>query len=176
MDRRGHSVAYELWRALRICPWSFGDTHPPRLSRRACRSNLGSFPGSAKSVARPCVSSTCRNGPARRVSRPWAESSLTWWPNGRRPGSRDGWARTYEGAIGTVLDELLEQFLREAAERGLDVDLHVDQTDDTKVFALPHIAHAVRRTNFQVGWCVVIVSISRSNPRKLHSARSRLPK
>ena len=64
----------------------------------------------------------------------------------------------YEGAIGTVLDELLEQFLREAAERGLDVDLHVDQTDDTKVFALPHIAHAVRRTNFQgrvvCGHCV----------------------
>ena len=60
--------------------------------------------------------------------------------------------------IGTVLDELLERFLREAAERGLDVDLHVDQTDDPKVFALPHIAHAVCRTNFQgrvvCGHCV----------------------
>jgi cytosine deaminase len=64
----------------------------------------------------------------------------------------------YAGAIGTVLDELLERLLRGAAERGLDVDLHVDQTDDPRLFSLPHIARAVCRTNFQgrvvCGHCV----------------------
>src|SRR5271165_5863264 len=47
----------------------------------------------------------------------------------------------YEGAIGNVLDDLLDRLLRVAAERRLDVDLHVDQTDDPRVFALPRIAH-----------------------------------
>ena len=64
----------------------------------------------------------------------------------------------YEGAMGDVLDESLDRLLRIAAERRLDVDLHVDQTDDPKAFALPHIAHAVGRTNFQgrvvCGHCV----------------------
>ena len=64
----------------------------------------------------------------------------------------------YEGAMGDVLDELLDRLFRIAAERKLDVDLHVDQTDDPKAFALPHIAHAVARTNFQgrvvCGHCV----------------------
>jgi cytosine deaminase len=64
----------------------------------------------------------------------------------------------YEGAMGDVLDELLDRLFRIAAERKLDVDLHVDQTDDPKAFALPHIAHAVDRTNFQgrvvCGHCV----------------------
>jgi cytosine/creatinine deaminase len=64
----------------------------------------------------------------------------------------------YEGAMGDILDELLDRLLRIAAERQLDIDLHVDQTDDPKAFALPHIAHAVGRTRFQgrvvCGHCV----------------------
>jgi len=64
----------------------------------------------------------------------------------------------YEGAIGPVLDELLDRLLRVADERSLDVDLHVDQTDDPRLFALPHIAHAVNRTKFRgrvvCGHCV----------------------
>jgi cytosine/creatinine deaminase len=64
----------------------------------------------------------------------------------------------YEGAMGEVLDDLLDRFLRVAAERGLDVDLHVDQSDDLNAFALPHIAKAVLRRKFQgrvvCGHCV----------------------
>ncbi len=64
----------------------------------------------------------------------------------------------YEGAMGDVLDDLLDRFLRVAAQRGLDVDLHVDQSDDVRAFALPHIAQAALRTKFQgrlvCGHCV----------------------
>ena len=64
----------------------------------------------------------------------------------------------YEGAVGDVLDELLDPFLLVAGERGLDVDLHVDQSDDPTMFALPHIANAVLRTKFKgrvvCGHCV----------------------
>lgn len=64
----------------------------------------------------------------------------------------------YEGAMGDVLDELLDRLFRIAGERKLDVDLHVDQTDDPKAFALPHIAYSVGRTKFQgrvvCGHCV----------------------
>ena len=56
---------------------------------------------------------------------------------------------TYEGAMGEALDDLLDRFLRVAADRGLDVDLHVDQSDDLKAFALPHIAQAALRSNFR---------------------------
>ena len=56
---------------------------------------------------------------------------------------------TYEGPMGAALDDLLDRFLRIAADRGLDVDLHVDQSDDLKAFALPHIAQAALRSNFR---------------------------
>jgi cytosine deaminase len=64
----------------------------------------------------------------------------------------------YEGAIGNILDELLDRLLGTARDRSLDVDLHVDQTDDPRLFSLPHIAHAVNRTKFRgrvvCGHCV----------------------
>lgn len=64
----------------------------------------------------------------------------------------------YDEAGGALLDDLLERFLQIAAERGLDVDLHVDQSDDVTAFALPHIARAVARTKFKgrvvCGHCV----------------------
>jgi cytosine deaminase len=46
------------------------------------------------------------------------------------------------------IDGLLDQFLEVAGDRGLDVDLHVDQTPDLDLFYLPHIAEAVIRTGF----------------------------
>jgi cytosine deaminase len=58
-------------------------------------------------------------------------------------------------AIGTAwsdpssaLDRALDSFLTIAAERDLDVDLHVDQTASVGAFALPHIARAVMRGKF----------------------------
>jgi cytosine/creatinine deaminase len=64
----------------------------------------------------------------------------------------------YEGAADDELDSLLERFLRIADERGLDVDLHVDQSDNLTMFALPNIANAVIRTQFRgrvvCGHCV----------------------
>jgi len=46
------------------------------------------------------------------------------------------------------LDAALDAFLSLASARGLDVDLHVDQTDDVAAFALPSIAEAVLRNGF----------------------------
>ncbi|QCK86856.1 cytosine deaminase [Phreatobacter aquaticus] len=64
----------------------------------------------------------------------------------------------YEGAGDAEMDRLLDAFLMAAAERGLDVDLHVDQTEALDPFALPRIAAAVLRTKFKgrvlCGHCV----------------------
>jgi cytosine deaminase len=64
----------------------------------------------------------------------------------------------YQATTGDTLDALLDRFLLIAAERGLDVDMHVDQSDDKTMFALPHIADAVMRTRFKgrvvCGHCV----------------------
>lgn len=57
-------------------------------------------------------------------------------------------------AIGATLNDLagiqakLDHFLALARERGVDVDLHVDQSDALDAFALPHVADAVLRTGF----------------------------
>jgi cytosine/creatinine deaminase len=45
-------------------------------------------------------------------------------------------------------DRLLDNFLEVAGNRGLDVDLHTDQTADPDLFHLPDIANAVIRTGF----------------------------
>lgn len=60
---------------------------------------------------------------------------------------------TYE-AMDTALLRLFEL----AGARGLDVDLHVDQTDDLAAFTIPHIARARLQSGFQgrvvCGHCV----------------------
>jgi len=45
-------------------------------------------------------------------------------------------------------DALLDTILRLAAERGLDVDLHVDESADLEAFSLPRVAAAVLRNRF----------------------------
>ena len=64
----------------------------------------------------------------------------------------------YQGAIDEEMDRLLDAFLLAAKDRGLDVDIHVDQTDGLEPFALPRIAAAVLRTKFKgrvlCGHCV----------------------
>lgn len=61
------------------------------------------------------------------------------------------------GAIPRDFDARLDAFFALAGERGLDVDLHVDETGDTGAAALPRIARAVLRGKFhgrvQVGHC-----------------------
>lgn len=60
---------------------------------------------------------------------------------------------TYD-TLGTALDRLFTL----AKERGLDVDLHVDQTEDVSVFTIPEIARSRLRSGFQgrvvLGHCV----------------------
>ncbi len=60
---------------------------------------------------------------------------------------------TYE-----TLDPALDRLFALAAERGLDVDLHVDQTADLDAFTIPHIARARLRSGFAgrvvLGHCV----------------------
>ena len=60
---------------------------------------------------------------------------------------------TYD-ALGHALDRLFAL----AGERGLDIDLHVDQTDDLSAFTIPEIARARQRSCFQgrvvLGHCV----------------------
>jgi cytosine deaminase len=52
--------------------------------------------------------------------------------------------------VGTLsdTDAILDTILRLATERGLDVDLHVDESDDLEAFSLPHVAQAVLRNRF----------------------------
>lgn len=52
------------------------------------------------------------------------------------------------GADAGSIDGLLDRFLHMAAIRGLDVDLHVDQSADINAFFLPDVAKAVLRTRF----------------------------
>lgn len=47
------------------------------------------------------------------------------------------------------LDEGLDRLLALAAERGLDIDLHVDESDDPGTLMLDRVAHAVLRNGFQ---------------------------
>jgi cytosine/creatinine deaminase len=57
----------------------------------------------------------------------------------------------FEGARNDELVRLLDRFLALAAARGLDVDMHVDQTDDPVLFSLPQIAEAVLKSGFPHG-------------------------
>jgi cytosine deaminase len=72
------------------------------------------------------------------------------------------------GAIPSDFDDRLDGFFQLAAERGLDADLHVDETGDTRAAALPRIARAVLRRKFrgrvQVGHCC---SLSRMDDRTI---------
>jgi cytosine/creatinine deaminase len=56
---------------------------------------------------------------------------------------------TYEGAVNDELVALLDKFFGIAGVRGLDVDMHVDQSDDPAAFSLPLIAESVLRTGFK---------------------------
>lgn len=47
------------------------------------------------------------------------------------------------------IDELLDDLFRLAAERGLDIDLHVDETDDPAASSLERVAKAVLRHGFK---------------------------
>jgi cytosine deaminase len=67
------------------------------------------------------------------------------------------------GVLGCVafmvpdLDALLDKVVRAAAERGLELDFHADETADPEAHALDRIAEAVLRNNFEsrvlVGHC-----------------------
>ena len=47
------------------------------------------------------------------------------------------------------IDPLLDIILRLASERGLDVDLHVDESGDPAATALAHVANAILRNRFK---------------------------
>ncbi|MGB3833243.1 MAG: cytosine deaminase [Mesorhizobium sp.] len=67
------------------------------------------------------------------------------------------------GALGAVtymvpdLDDLLDRMFRTAAEHGLDLDFHADETDDVEAISLKRIAEAALRHRFEgkilVGHC-----------------------
>jgi len=63
-----------------------------------------------------------------------------------------GVTRAVGGVHGRLLDDidpLLDTLLRLASERGLDVDLHVDESGDPAATALAHVAAAVLRNRFR---------------------------
>lgn len=62
-------------------------------------------------------------------------------------GVTDGIGSDWSDATG-VLKEALGRFFTLAEERGLDVDIHVDQTDDPALFTLPMIAEATIERGF----------------------------
>lgn len=78
--------------------------------------------------------------------------------------------RKYGGLLGGAtrilpdFDDILDTLFRSAAENGLDIDLHVDETEDKEVLTLEAIADAKLRIGFQgsvtVGHCC---SLARQN-------------
>ena len=63
-----------------------------------------------------------------------------------------GVTRAAGGVHGELLDDidpLIDTILRLASERGLDVDLHVDESGDPAATALAHVAAAVLRNRFK---------------------------
>jgi cytosine/creatinine deaminase len=58
-------------------------------------------------------------------------------------------AATGHGVPLADLDALLDRLFQLAARHDLDIDLHVDETDDPKAAALPHVARAALRHRYQ---------------------------
>ena len=73
-------------------------------------------------------------------------------PEGEALADRVAAASGILGAVGYMsseIDALLDRMLDLAAERGLDVDLHGDESGDVGARALPHLARAVLRRRFR---------------------------
>ncbi len=72
-------------------------------------------------------------------------------PEGEALADRVAAAGGVLGAVGYIspeIDALFDRMLDLAAERGLDVDLHCDESGDVGARSLPHLARAVRRRRF----------------------------
>jgi cytosine deaminase len=79
-----------------------------------------------------------------------------------------GVTRAVGGVHGRLLDDidpLLDTILRLASERGLDVDLYVDESGDPAATALARVAAAVLRNRFKGRVVCAIVAALRSSPR-----------
>jgi hypothetical protein len=66
-----------------------------------------------------------------------------------------GVMRAVDGVHGRLLadiDSLFDTLLHLASERGLDVDLHVDESGDAAATVLAHVAAAVCANNSRVAW------------------------
>ncbi len=89
-------------------------------------------------------------GPMTMFESEWGEklADLTAESGGILGGSTDA-IYNYSATAYDKIDALLDKFLGLAEARSLDVDLHVDQTDDINVFWLPRIAEAVIRNKFK---------------------------
>jgi cytosine deaminase len=73
-------------------------------------------------------------------------------PEGKDLADRVAAARGILGAVAFVspeIDPLLDRLLDAATERGLDVDLHCDESGDIGARALAHIARAILRRRFR---------------------------
>jgi cytosine deaminase len=76
------------------------------------------------------------------------------------------------GADGThmELDRALDRMFELAGERGLDVDLHVDQTQDLSAFTIPNIARSKPKTGFKGRVvCGHLVNLSLQPPELIDS-------
>lgn len=84
-------------------------------------------------------------------------ADLTVSRGGILGGVTDTLERGENGTYDT-LDHALDRLFALAKERGLDIDLHVDQTNDLSAFTIPQIAAARLRADFQgrvvLGHCV----------------------
>jgi cytosine/creatinine deaminase len=91
--------------------------------------------------------------------KPWGRdlAKMVAQSNGVLGGTTDAIGH-YDGARNAELVALLDLFFEVAGTHGLDVDMHVDQSDDPSAFSLPLIAEAVLRTGFKgkvlAGHCV----------------------
>ena len=86
-----------------------------------------------------------------------------------------GVTRATGGVHGGLLDDidpLLDTIFRLASERGLDVDLHVDESGDPAATALAHVALQFCATASRVVSSVAIVAALRSSPKSKYAGPS----
>jgi cytosine deaminase len=147
-DRTAHWSTEDVRRRMDFglrCSWAHGT--------KAIRTHLDSI-GPQAAVSWPVFESLRKEWAGRIELQAVSLAPLQVFgtAEGRELADRVAAAEGILGAVAFVtpeIDTLLDRLLELAAERGLDVDLHCDESGDVGARALAHIARAVRRRHFR---------------------------
>jgi cytosine/creatinine deaminase len=147
-DRAAHWSAEDVRRRMDFglqCSWAHGT--------RAIRTHLDSI-GAQAAITWPVFEALRKEWAGRIELQAVSLAPLQVFgtDEGRELADRVAAASGLLGAVAFLspeIDTLLDRLLALAAERGLDVDFHCDESGDVGARALAHIARAVRRQRFR---------------------------